>query len=502
MEGLCLEGLTLKPLDPSCEILVRPDNIACLPCKRRLWKANVPKLDNVMDCIVHESCTHNELAGLVGRHLMELSTITPEGTGLLRQNRTALRWSLRGRAPLAKWTAEEVIACYDGAKKRTYSKAWEGLLRVPLSKRDARLSAFVKPEKRYIGKASAPRMIQYRGPRYNLELLRYIKPIEKMLYAIRHPLSGLKVFSKGMNNRAKAKAIVQKYERCGGHVISADFSAFDAHVGLSILEEHKFYESLFPGDKRLQKLLSWQVDNVGWTRGGVKYSMKGRRASGDANTAAGNCLLVLLMMYSLPYDYLIDGDNVLIFADSASAGAEVQQHVLQFGHELKVDMYQKLSEIEYCQSKVVYVAGVATMVRNPFKVLSTTFVSHKHYHEPRGGARYTATVAQALMVINRGVPIIQAFAETERKAVRLMPAALEWELKIVEEISKAWQKIEPEPVTMDTRLSFEEAYGLSPTEQVAIEEALTTSKLPFVPEYCPLMVSSAGGLFDLSDPAV
>jgi len=206
------------------------------------------------------------------------------------------------------------------------------------------------------------------------------------------------------------------------------------------------------------------------------------------------------MLYSLPYDFLIDGDNVLVFADHADAGPMVVEHVKKFGHELKHEVFNTLNEIEFCQGKIVYVDGVPTMIRDPYKVMATTFVNHRHYHEERGGRRYSATVAQALMVINRGVPIIQAFAEVERRNVKLLPGALDWQLKIVEEISRSWTKFEPKPVTMSTRLSFEEAFGLSPVEQVEIERSLAP-KIGLVSEPCPLLVSSAGGLYDLSDPA-
>ena len=69
---------------------------------------------------------------------------------------------------------------------------------------------------------------------------------------------------------------------------------FDMHVSPAALAwEHSIYTSIFPRDKFLKKLLRWQMNNRGagyCGDGSLKYSVTGKRFSGDMNTGLGNCL--------------------------------------------------------------------------------------------------------------------------------------------------------------------------------------------------------------------
>jgi len=77
---------------------------------------------------------------------------------------------------LPRISRQQVVDTYRGPKRRVYEQAMLSLEVDPLDVRDSRLTSFVKLEKQDVGKA--PRVINPRSPRYNLELGRYLKLAE------------------------------------------------------------------------------------------------------------------------------------------------------------------------------------------------------------------------------------------------------------------------------------------------------------------------------------
>lgn len=111
---------------------------------------------------------------------------------------------------------------------------------------------------------------------------------------------------KGFNCREVAQHIVSKTMAVADWCcIPVDASRFDQHVCDDMLRwEHGLYLSAFSSidRKELARLLRMQIHykGVGCCEGTlVKYVTKnGARASGDMNTALGNCLISVAMLYT------------------------------------------------------------------------------------------------------------------------------------------------------------------------------------------------------------
>jgi hypothetical protein len=132
---------------------------------------------------------------------------------------------------------------------KVYRAAADSLSTIPVSKRDAVLSTFVKAEKINLTKKPdpAPRVIQPRSPRYNVAVGRYLKRLEKDIYRALKALAGDVVVMKGYNAGQSGEIIARKWARFNRPcAIGLDASRFDQHVSEAALRwEHSVYTQLF-----------------------------------------------------------------------------------------------------------------------------------------------------------------------------------------------------------------------------------------------------------------
>ena len=200
---------------------------------------------------------------------------------------------------------EKFLSYYSGPKLVQYSKAVDSLAEQAVTRKDSLLKTFVKAEKINLTlKADpVPRVIQPRHPRYNVELGRYLRPIEHDVYDAIDKLWGGRTIFKGMDVETMGREIHKKMESftepCA---IGFDASRFDQHVSVEALQfEHSIYKSIFCYPEMLGKLLKWQIHNKGTayaSDGYFNYQVDGCRMSGDMNTAMGNCLIMCGLIYS------------------------------------------------------------------------------------------------------------------------------------------------------------------------------------------------------------
>lgn len=467
----------------------------CLDNRRKMYQILDPfdgPTAGTWRCQVHRGCVHNELTGLYGRVLGDVPEPTVPGIDSLRKGLRRIGSMMRSRRTFTRLEYATILENYSGAKRTRYERAAEELLCEPVCKRDARITAFVKAEKRKESDEKDPRMIQFRTPKYNLELATYLKPIEHAILAHRGPRRGVRrsfVIAKGRDSVERANLIRAKWREFGDPVcVSLDASRFDKHVSVDALQaEHAVYNSIW-NDAYLAKLLSWQVSNAGRTMGGIRYKVKGNRMSGDYNTGMGNCLLMAAMseqfLMSLrlkKWDYFADADDCLVFCERSDLDRllkEVGPYFLTFGHEVRVEgVAFELEDIRHCQGAPLDTATGLRMVRDWKKVLSQAFCGYNHYHSPKGGMRVMKSVAQCELILNAGVPVLQPLAQHILKLLENLRFAkldlrdtVAW-LASVEARKRhfAWEADASIPITGSARQSFERVFGLTTEQQLAWE---------------------------------
>lgn len=464
----------------------------CDPGKRRMYRCYVPGLEGVWAPAVHSNCIHNELAALSLRTMGETPK-DPFYEGAWESHVEERFKSMRlmtKRMGLQRWTRDEVVATYSGALRRRYQEAMESLDDEELGNADFKLRAFLKGEKfDPLLKVSKPRMICPRSPRYNLELARFLKPLEHLLWKkwkFGHGVRPTRVSGKGLNGRERAALIKEKMDSVGDCLVfEVDGKAFEAHVTREqLLLEHSVYKAAYPNNVELNRLLAVQLELKGKTSGGVKFSRPGCRASGDFNTGLGNTLLmgnfVIAAMERGGFDFkwtvLADGDNCLLFVDRvrgagvAGMFAELVSSVCS--HEMTVEKPTSIfEEVVFGQSRPCYTEAGYTMVRDPYKVLSGAFCGYRHFHDKMFAPRLIRGISLAELSLARGLPVLDAYFSTASRLTAgfksLQNAEFFFEGHLINVKDPG-----PLAVTAEARTSFELAWGIGVEEQLRMERYL------------------------------
>lgn len=439
-------------------------------------------------CYTHNNSVPNILRGL-GERLM----MVPNESGGFSPPPAPVTFDLEEyrRRVLAKMPKhfapidhDEFVMLYDGSKRKRYQAA-SNALHLSDGKLKARhwmISLFIKDETicSWSKVDPAPRLISPRSAEYCLEVGRFIKPIEHLLYKAVARVWGETTIAKGLNFNQRGELIKEKWQSFDDPVaIGLDASRFDQHVSYDALKwEHSIYLGCYPKYKnKLEFLLSKQLINTGEcyvddTK--ITYSRRGGRMSGDMNTALGNCLI----MTGLVWEYLRqrnitgklinDGDDCVVFLerrDLEKFQNGLKEWFLLRGFNMKVEEpAYELEGIEFCQCHPVWNGEQYTMCRNVTKALFTDTV-----HVGRTPAEIKAirqAVYESGMCWSKGIPIFPTFYKGLRtdakKVATIRHSGTYWNAQGC--------KTGTADITDEARASFERAFGVDPHEQMAIEK--------------------------------
>lgn len=399
---------------------------------------------------------------------------------------------LRVRRP-TKSTLQAIVDSYTGRKRTIYENALKGLTELGLSRDDARSVMFVKME--LVNPGKAPRCIQPRNSRYNLALGRYIKPAEHRLYdAIRRVygdgptvMKGYNVSQIGAIARGKWRSFVKPV------AIGLDATKFDMHVSPAALAwEHGVYRSLFNDDRMLNRLLRWQMNNKGaayCADGSLKYTVRGKRFSGDMNTGLGNCLLMCAMVYAyaksrgVQIKLLNNGDDCVVImeeTDMVAFNDGLDEWFLEMGFRMVAEepVYE-LHMIEFCQMHPIEIGEECRMVRNiPTALRKDTLTVHD-VSNAATREKWCTAVGTCGLWLTGGVPIVQDFYQTYqrigcmRQSKILNDPTFATGMRLM---AKGMEEHYREPDAW-TRVQVFEAWGVTPDEQTELEAYYRTYQL-------------------------
>lgn len=321
---------------------------------------------------------------------------------------------------------EKFCEFYTGRKRTIYENAVKSLEALAVRRRDAHLTTFVKAEKINFTKKPdpAPRVIQPRNVRYNVEVGRFLRPFEHHLYRAIDNVWGGPTVIKGYTVEQIGDIIYSAWSQFKNPVaIGFDMKRFDQHVSVEALQwEHQVYLDAFSHDPYLSKLLSWQLENKGWGRasdGAIKYKVNGCRMSGDMNTAMGNCLLSCAIVYNFVKEHglkarlINNGDDCVLILDRECAGtvrSNLVKHWLKFGFQCELECDADIIEkVEFCQMQPVFVDGKYIMVRNPLVTMSKDSYSIGPWNGVDHARKWCRAVGECGMALTGGVPVCQSY---------------------------------------------------------------------------------------------
>jgi hypothetical protein len=381
---------------------------------------------------------------------------------------------------------------YRGQKRRRYAAAARSLRAKPIVRADSNPSVFLKAEKWHERKPG--RLISARSPRYNLEVGKYLLPLEPRVYKAIDGVWGGPTIMKGYTPERRA-AVAEGHASYFGEgnwvAVGTDYSKFDQHTsGMALQWEHGFYLPAYLGDQELQRLLSWQLRNTCYANvvdGRVKYVTDGGRMSGDMNTAMGNCIISAGLLYAYCKEQgiearaMVDGDDAVVFMrrDSLTRFQEgIQQWMRRRGYHLKVEepVYE-LPGIEFCQCRYVGTTP-ATMVRNPYKAITQdhTWVEDRSIT----WAEVLAATGLGGLALYGNVPVLGAYydmlARTTAPSRRTLER-LDFRSSWLRDATFDGRYSEP---SERARYEFWRTWGMSPGEQRALEADFRSTHLGFL----------------------
>jgi hypothetical protein len=370
--------------------------------------------------------------------------------------------------PLKTLTRAQVVSRKIGTKRHLYQRALESLERQPLVRGDAQVKMFIKNE-RMSDPSKAPRAIQGRGPRYNLELQTYIMPIEEYIF---HRGVNNAVSTKCFDQAEKAQCLRAAWDSFNDPIaILADHSRYDSRIHSVWLQaEHEYYLQFYDGDDYLKLLLNMQSHNTGRTRHGVAYTVKGTRASGDANTSLGNSVInIAILKYwtkGVPARIIVDGDDSVVMMERA-AYANVDLLKLQsMGFSTTFNVVDEFEHIDFCQCKPILTKSGWRMVRDPQRVIDrSTVCIDANYQDLPLFKRWLASVGTCEESLNAGVPVLQSFA---RFLKRFATSTIT--MRDVDTRYRVLRRPVESDILEHTRRSFSNAFGISPTQQCDLEQ--------------------------------
>lgn len=388
--------------------------------------------------------------------------------------------------PAAPVTLDQVVEMYEGRKRTIYQNAKERYEMHGWNRKYPWLKAFVKMEK--VNPEKAPRCIQPRDPVYNIRVAAYIKPLEHRIYrAIDKIFGDGPTVIKGYNLERVGRIMRGKWRSFTNPVaIGLDATKFDMHVSKEALEwEHSVYNRIFR-DKELRELLKHQIYQRGGARcknGHLSYKVVGRRASGDMNTALGNCLIMCAMIYAysrsrgVPIKLMNNGDDCVVMMERNQLsefmdGLEEWFYEMGFRMTVEKPVYN-LSEIEFCQMRAIeYGEGQVIMVRNIPVALRKDSLITVDVSKPHLLKAWMTAVGKGGLSMTGGIPILQNFY---RRYIQLGEGVTN---NVSKELSRnsgmymlgqGMDRKFSKP-TAEARLSVFIAWGITPDQQVALED--------------------------------
>lgn len=378
---------------------------------------------------------------------------------------------------------QEFVDSYTGRKRTIYQSYLEEYLDRGVREAHAILKAFMKVEK--VPESKSPRIIQPRSVIYNIGLGRYLKHTEKPIFRAIAKVFGQKyVVFKGLNANEMGKemrGLWGKYKR--PVAIGIDAARFDASVDIGMLKfEHGLYNTLFRSGE-LARLLRMQLNNRGVSYchdGKIKYHTMGGRGSGDMNTSLGNSFIMCAIIWAWLKEVGVkaslanNGDDCVVImedCDQAKFANGFSQFTLNLGFTMVIEepVYE-FSQIEFCQTKPLLVGGEWRMVRNFHSAREKDSLCLFPLDTPGAVQSWLYAVGECGLALTSGVPVFQemycAYMRNGRPSRMGEAVFMQSGSRMMSRnMESKWCVVDD-----DARLSFMEAFGVTPDEQTALEE--------------------------------
>lgn len=439
--------------------------------------------------------------------------------------------------PVLRMSHQQFVESSPSHKKAIYRAARLEIVRTGVPPNAFQVVSFIKNEKiKLKDDDPVPRLISPRNVRANVIFGSYIRPAEKAIYKAINDVYGRPTVVSGQNAHQIADMIRGAWDELHEPVaISLDLSRMDQHVSdVALKYEFSFYTKMYRQDPTINTL-RWCLERmivnkcVMYTsKNGfdvkVAYEKLGSRMSGDMNTSLGNKLLMCSLLYSyfhghlgliprLDFNVVDNGDDCVVilsrsahkrykqlteqttafkryaFYDPANpsrvfpgrlyytvAAAKLTPSAwfLEMGFTLKVEgIVSKFEHIDFCQTRPCFIDGKWLMVRGLAALSKDTYC----LKAPEYLKKWMGQVRTGGLNTYGSVPLYSAFYKCfpeyngKRDNSWLMEGTGMYYLS---------QGMTSSGVVSDAnRIAFYETFGVTPWEQVLIEQHYNSLQLGY-----------------------
>lgn len=445
----------------------------------------------------YNNCYCNEYSAMIGRHftpdLPEKLSIPALTDVFEKENNKyckTMKEQLFEQGGYLPPSYRTVIEDTKGAKKKRYERAYQNILnkRLIFGKQQSNVSFFVKIEKwpvSKIEKGKPPRGIQFRSYEYLLALKRSVLPLVNItkvnkVYEHGPDFNPHVTFTKNNTPQVNAKNMKEAWDSFKNPAaVCLDHTCWDGHYSEQLLHaEHQRYKNItgLKSSSLLLRLCKQQMHNRGFSMGGIRYKVLGKRCSGEYTTSHGNSESNYLMIRSYLiylgitcFVIFVNGDDSIIICEQEDVDRIVNNLHLFRNFNMETDVEKVTTvfeEITFCQTSPVLVGSDYTLIRKPMRVLERI-----RYTSTNWGVvlpKFLVSVGLCELSINKGVPILQELAVWLIRRGGCDRPLTTYKTDHYD----AQAKLEVIDILPSTRASFELAFGISVYEQLSIEKAL------------------------------
>jgi hypothetical protein len=281
----------------------------------------------------------------------------------------------------------------------------------------------------------------------------------------------------------------------GGNVvgISTDLIRMDQSVGVQALKfQHAIHLAGLSGHDRrkYQRLLNKQlktnarmfIGKPGDTRAILKWQVEGGACSGDMDTSLRACCLAVLIVLKFVrsegitnFQIADNGDDIILIIEEKtwqgpSFSDRLKKWWLRFGFQVKLEnIARSPEEMTFCRTQPVWDGETWTLVRDPRIYLSKDILTTKSIQNEAAWNTQRRSVAFSGKAIAGNLPVYCEFYKM------LMRGAEEGAVDKNQRNSGLWRwargmSRQFAPPTDASRFSFFKAFGITPDQQVILEE--------------------------------
>lgn len=383
---------------------------------------------------------------------------------------------------------KEFLSTAVGPQKTAWRRAIEADLRY--KKKWMVYDAFVKVEKYsfHDKKLRIPRLICPPSDHAKVVMGRHIKPIERAMKEIVGPGNRFPFMAKGMSSGELATRFKDMAATFRNPVfISIDMSKCDSTIGKELKRiensffinrcaEPDFRKCMISGSKETMQI------RLGKGKTGRTFRVPQMRASGTAHTGAGNTLLVYattrVLLGQIKNEVFSNGDDTIIIVEEKDSQSVIRMiesgGYSTFGFSVRIEQVTNvITDVFWCQCYYTERPEGPVWIRDHRKVMQT-ILTNENYASP-AWLSYLSTIAMGEGSTNPGQPIVAPLVKdilsmnVKRKRLpNQNQTTRRWEA----EGCPSAEKLDLVVTDVD-RDVFYKRYGISPAEQIQIENRNT-----------------------------